>query len=200
MGAGNGGIMSNLKLIEVIAGTEYQVQQSSEASAYVLTHNRCGNRFVRSEADISLHGIHCPRCEGSSYLRDQVVDGVNEKLASTICKQCKEVLPTNALIIGDTSNTSNTITVKCDNGQSADIVIQDLLDGRNLPDWLQRRVLNTVNVPLQVLDFFVPPRYTVLDNFDKLDDCIRVKDNVLLQVKAATVQDFIEDITNESHS
>lgn len=193
-------IVDNLKLIEVIAGDEYQVQEATVASCYVLTHKKCGNRFVRSESEISLQGIHCPRCSGITYVRDQVIDGVNEKLATNLCKQCKEFLPSNTIIIGDTSSLENKITVKSEHGFCTEITIQDLISGNNLPDWLQRRTLQNVSTSLQVLDFFVPDRYEILDDFTKLTDYVRIKDKLSLQVQKMAVQDFIKEIINESNT
>ena len=184
--------MADIKLIKLIAGNNYDVvTMENKTDKYIVTHKTCGHKFVRSASDISLYGIHCPRC---TETKSSVATAVDESHALELYKRCKSYIPSSFSLTGDTSSKENSIKVLTPQGETFTVVIEDLLDNKNLPDALARRDIATPSLALQILDIQTGQNIEIIDDFNSLDDEIRVRYHSTWVTKRVKVSDFIRGV------
>lgn len=128
----------NAKLVRIIAGNNFTIEEQENPNVFTFIHNKCGNKFVREVKYISQHGIKCPRCDTTVATKAMRVC-IDETLALKIYHDCKELLPSGYSIVGDTSDKNNIIKIITNTGDELQVVINDLLENINLPDCLLRR-------------------------------------------------------------
>lgn len=185
---------NSFNLIKQIAGSQFVV--SEDASGLInVTHSKCGNQFQRSVAQISMHGLNCPRCNAVNNVNEQIITSTEEMHALNLYNACKKFLPQHFILTGDTSDEDNVVEVSSSDGNMRfSLKIRDILENRNLPDCLMRRDASVSGVHLDVLDTLLPDELQVLDNFDSLDSVVRVKNNKTLEVKEYSVRAILEGV------
>lgn len=184
-----------LRLIKQIAGTKYTVSEDEKPDVVNLIHNKCGQHFQRTTSQISLYGIKCPRCNASAAISEQIVASKEELHALNLYQTCKQYIPHGFIIMGDTSSEDNVIEISSSDGNlHYSLKIQDILNNVNLPDCLARRDSSVSSVQLDILDILLPKEFSVLDNFNSLDDTVRVKNTRTLEVKEYLVRTILEGV------
>lgn len=186
--------MNNVyKLVETIAGSTFNIVSANidcPAPIFTLEHCKCGNKFEMTLNEISVHGIHCDRCERPA-LRSTILKDTKRMKALHIYNQCKGLIPEGFTVKGDTSDESNVLEIEDNHGNIYNIVIKDLFENNDLPDCLARREIMEPSVALQILDTLFED-CTVLDEFSALTDVVRVKSNIDYVVKEMSVKELLE--------
>ncbi len=182
----------NSKLVGIIAGKNFTIEEHENPNVFTFTHNNCGNKFIREIRYISQYGVKCPRCD-ASVNNDSIKTCIDESLALQLYQRCKELLPSGSSIIGDTSDKCNTIKVVINLGNEIQVLIEDLLNNVNLPDCLLRRG-DVHSVQLELIDRIMPPKYLVLDDFQSLDTLVRVKNQETLTVFNCKIEDLLREV------
>lgn len=180
------------KIIKLTAGNNYSVLsiQNNEIEA---VHCKCGYRFKCTTSYVAAHGFHCDRCEETP--NTCAIDVLRAKASADILNQCSQKLPKGFKVYGDTSDVSNTVTLSYPGIDSFEMVIDDLLNDRNLPDCLIHRDAEIKpSIQLQLVDKFMHKDLEILDDFTAFTDVVRVKDNITLTVTEITVQELIEEV------
>lgn len=181
------------RIIKGLAGSEFVILKGCSDSDHVvqLKHVPCGHVFSRSVASISSSGILCSRC--NNMKAEQMLDVLDEEQSLSIYRRCKDLIGPGYKIVGDTGDLSNTVMVKClRNERSTLVVIDDLINHRNLPDYLQHCWVESPTVQLQTLQFFVKDSSEILDDFSTLEDIVRVRDCYTERVSCMKVLDVMQ--------
>jgi len=152
-------------------------------------HKKCGHCFTRTAQEIAYNGLRCNRCYGLS--REETLYNLQEQQALEIYDKCMKKLGPGYEVKGDTSSLDNEIEVVRVGKDYFIIKIDDLLNDRNLPEYLIHCTLKEKSVQMQILQNFVKPRYELLSDFSSLDDIISVRDNNAEKILKVTVKDLL---------
>ena len=185
-------MLESSKLVRIIAGNNFTVEEHEDPNIFTFTHNKCGNKFTRELNHISQYGIKCPRCDEvitTKALRMHI----DATVALKIYQECKELLPKEFSIVGDTSSKDNTVKIITNSGRELQVVINDLLENINLPDCLLRRG-DIHSIQLELIDRILPSKYLILDDFQTLNTFVRVKNQETLTISSCRVEDLLSEV------
>lgn len=182
-----------LSLLKVSAGKSYKVTSEILDGNVEVLHRKCGNLMQLPVSQLALHGFSCNRCDGIVIRAFQQT--AQECKSRELYNACINKLPVGFSIYGSTISEDDYITVSWPLGEDFKIKIADLINDVNLPDCLLHRdPLMHPSIQLSMLDMFIKDEKEILDDFETLDDTIRVKDNSTGTVNKATVREILKGL------
>lgn len=182
-----------LRILKLAAGDSYEVSMSDTPDLVEVVHRKCGHSFKCTIRDIAFHGFRCSRC--NEVLKKEMMHTAEEAHSIELYNKCKQMLPSGFIIYGQTLNDSSVIRVSWPGGEDFTISISDLLARKNLPDCLLHREEGiTPSIQLRILDLFIRDELEILDDFDSLEDVIRIKNNSTGVVIRYTVNEVLKEI------
>ena len=186
-----------LTLLKISAGNNYNILSDISDDGLVdVLHRKCGNQMRLPVSQIALHGFSCSRCD--ALLLESFAVVAQEWKSRELYRKCMEKLPNGFSVYGSTISEENSIKVSWPMGEDFEIKISDLLEDRNLPDCLLHRDINLVpSIQLSILDMFINDEREILDDFNSLEDTIRIKNNRTGTVIAGTVKEIVKGLINE---
>lgn len=181
-----------LNILKLTAGDNFTINDFDGKSVTVV-HRRCGHVFNVTISEVATRGFRCSRCDDMRIQKPFTV--LKEVASLELYDRCMSKLPKGFSIYGDTSDENNSIQISWSGGNRHTITVADLLNDKNLPDCLVHRNKDLKpSLQLSILDRLVEDYVEILDDFESLDDEVRVKDNKAGTIASRNVQDILQEI------